>query len=150
MHCERKVFFSSAREPQRRRLAHQAGVTTATSFLGTPFFSTKNFWRGSSAFTPGLSTTFRTGSAHALENGAIVQGISALHVVVSRPRPLSGRTYPSVSQTIAGLRRLLQGWENIDTETGFWFKQAALVSSLKSSLNCTLIGASLRVSYLLS
>jgi hypothetical protein len=77
----------------------------------------------------GLSTTFRTGSANSLDKGAIIQEIAALHVEVAGSYPYSNDAASySISQTIAGLRRLLQGWEKAETETGFWFKQAALVS----------------------
>jgi hypothetical protein len=105
------------------RLAHRSGVTTATSSLHR-----SNLFKGSQGVICGLSTTFRTGATHALEKGAIVQEISALQVVVSRAYPYSEGASTSVSQTIAGLRRMLQGWEAIETETGFWFKQAVLVS----------------------
>lgn len=74
----------------------------------------------------GLSTTFRTGSAHAIEQGAIIQDVAALHVAVGRAHPLL-REGVSVSTQIAGLRRLLYGWESIDKETGFWFRKAAEV-----------------------
>lgn len=74
----------------------------------------------------GLSTTFRTGSFHALERGAIVQDITALHVHIGRTHPLLGKGV-SVSTQIAALRRLLFGWETKAKETGYWFKQAAEV-----------------------
>jgi hypothetical protein len=63
-----------------------------------------------------------------LEKGAVVQDVAALHVSVGRAFPYSGGTGVSVSQTITVLRRLLEGWENADTQTGFWFKEAARVS----------------------
>lgn len=76
----------------------------------------------------GLSASFRTGSGHAMQRGAIVQDIAALHVSL-------GKSYPtlkgvSVSTQIAGLRRLLYGWESTDKETGAWFRKAAEVRPL--------------------
>jgi hypothetical protein len=58
-----------------------------------------------------------------MQRGAIVQDVVALHVVL-------GRSYPvlkgvSVSTQLAGLRRLLYGWESRDKETGLWFRKAA-------------------------
>lgn len=74
----------------------------------------------------GLSTTFRTGAAHGLQQGAIVQNVAALHVVIRRPRPSTNveETVASVSEQIATLRRLLFGFEPKETETGRWFNQA--------------------------
>ena len=86
----------------RCRVAYRAGVTLATS---SPFSY------GSARVISGLSTTFRTGSKHGLERGSLIQEVSALHVEVGRANPVS------VSEQIAGLRRLLFGWENKDTET---------------------------------
>jgi hypothetical protein len=65
-----------------------------------------------------------------MERGAIVQDVAALHVVVGRAHPLSNPGV-SVSTQIAGLRRLLYGWESTDKETGFWFRKAAEVSQLR-------------------
>lgn len=62
-----------------------------------------------------------------MERGAIVQDIVALHVAIKRPHPLLGKAGVSVSTQIAGLRRLLSGWESTDRETGEWFKNAAEV-----------------------
>jgi len=96
-------------------LAHRSGVTYGTSFI-------------ESAVIAGLSTTFRTGAAHALEKGAVVQEVSALHVGIGRllnPLILRTGSPAGVSQEIAGLRRLLFGFESQDTETGYWFKKAS-------------------------
>lgn len=62
-----------------------------------------------------------------MQRGAVIQNVAALHVVLGRSHPLSGRTgqiSASVSEEIAMLRRLLFGFESQDTETGRWFKQA--------------------------
>jgi hypothetical protein len=102
-------------------LAYRAGVTIATSSLAKPFYLS-----GSEAhIISGLSATFRTGMAHAMQRGAIVQDVAALHVVMGKPNPTLGQV--SVSTQMAALRRLLYGWETQDKETGHWFKQAAEV-----------------------
>lgn len=81
----------------------------------------------SGSIISGLSTTFRTGAAHGMERGAIVQNVAALHVTLTRPRPLSKhnkKTTASVTEEIAMLRRLLWGFEPKETQTGYWFSQA--------------------------
>ncbi|KAF8165543.1 hypothetical protein B0H34DRAFT_689508 [Crassisporium funariophilum] len=99
--------------------AHRSGVTFATSSLAKPIFLV-----GPDAHViSGLSTTFRTGSAHAMQSGAIVQETVALHIVMGKSNP--GFRAVSVSTQIAGLRRLLYGWESSDRETGAWFRKAA-------------------------
>ncbi|KZT70361.1 composite domain of metallo-dependent hydrolase [Daedalea quercina L-15889] len=100
-------------------LAHRAGVTYATSSLE------KTTYFASPAFIAGLSVTFRTGSAHALERGAVIKQVTALHVVLSRTSPSSSVGQVSVSTQIAVLRRLLLNGEPDDTETGYWFKRVA-------------------------
>lgn len=76
----------------------------------------------------GLSTTFRTGAAHALEHNAIVKRTTALHVVLGRPAPLRASIPPvAVSTQIAAMRRLLLVGEDRKTETGLWFHKAATV-----------------------
>ena len=105
----------------RVRLAHRAGVTYATSSLEKTTYFT------SPAFIAGLSVTFRTGTAHALERGAIIKQVTALHVVLSRTAPSASVAQTSVSTQIAILRRLLLNGEPDDTETGYWFKRAAQV-----------------------
>ena len=74
----------------------------------------------------GLSTTFCTGSAHAMQAGAIIQEVVALHIVIGKSHPTLRRV--SVSTQIAALRRLLYGWESEERETGAWFNKAAQVS----------------------
>ena len=108
----------------RLRLAHRAGVTYATSSLEKTTYFT------SPAFIAGLSVTFRTGTAHALERGSIIKQVTALHVVLSRTAPSASAGQTSVSTQIAVLRRLLLNSEPDDTETGYWFKRAAQVSRL--------------------
>ncbi|KAH9048372.1 carbohydrate esterase family 9 protein [Lactarius hengduanensis] len=71
-------------------LAYRAGVTKA---IVAPVHS---------GFYSGLGTAFSTGAAHKLEDGAVVQEVTALHVSVGH----FGRK-PSVSTQIAALRGLL-------------------------------------------
>ncbi|KAI0065899.1 composite domain of metallo-dependent hydrolase [Artomyces pyxidatus] len=99
-------------------LAHRAGVTVATTYPHAIFTSNT---------ITGLSATFRTGSPHALADGAIIQRISALHYNVHHPpfSPVgSGTQSPSVSTRIAVLRRLLLEDSDKD-ETSRWFGRAA-------------------------
>ncbi|KAJ7228499.1 carbohydrate esterase family 9 protein [Mycena pura] len=100
--------------------AYRSGLTSGTVSLMKPAHI-----GGSTSIIAGISTTFSTGSLHAMERGAIIQRFTALHVAVHRPDSLSKGSQVSVSSQIAGLRRLLLGWENQDTETGRWFKRAA-------------------------
>ncbi|PFH51276.1 hypothetical protein AMATHDRAFT_142867 [Amanita thiersii Skay4041] len=102
-------------------LAYRSGVTFATSSLEKPIYASGN----GPHIISGLSATFRTGSAHAMERGAIVQDVAALHIVLGRENPLVLNSGTSVSTQIAALRRLLYGWEGTDKETGEWFKKAA-------------------------
>jgi hypothetical protein len=106
------------------RAAYRAGVTYATSSL----YKSTNFDEAST-YIGGLAATFRTGAAHALEPGAIIRRISALHVHVGRPSPVWAPFQAvSVSTQIAVLRRLLLDGVSEDEETGRWFKKAADVS----------------------
>jgi hypothetical protein len=101
--------------------AYRSGVTLATSSLAKPIYLAGP----ESHIISGLSVSFRTGSAHAMQRGAIVQDVAALHVVLGRSFPLLKGV--SVSTQLAGLRRLLYGWESQDKETGLWFRKAAEV-----------------------
>jgi hypothetical protein len=105
------------------RTAYRSGVTLGTASLGKPVSL------GSSTnVIAGMSVTFSTGSSHAMERGAVVQKFVALHVAIHRPDAFSKKSHQvSVSSQIAGLRRLLSGWENQETDTGKWFKRAAEV-----------------------
>lgn len=100
------------------RTAYRSGVTLATTALAKPISLSRGH------FVSGLSTTFGTGSKHAMERGAIVQDVVALHVVLGRSSPLLPKSV-SVSTQMAALRRLLYGWESTDKETGIWFRKAA-------------------------
>ncbi|KAG6903480.1 hypothetical protein C0995_005503 [Termitomyces sp. Mi166 len=100
--------------------AYRSGITLATSSLSKAYYLDGT----PGHIISGLSATFRTGSFHALEPGAIVQDIAALHVHIGRAHPMIGKGV-SVSTQIAALRRLLFGWETKDKETGHWFRQAA-------------------------
>ncbi|OBZ68134.1 hypothetical protein A0H81_11870 [Grifola frondosa] len=71
-------------------LAYRSGVTTG---ITAPVHA----W-----FFAGLSTSFSTGALHKLEQGALVQEVSALHVSVRH-----FGAAPSVSTQIAALRHLL-------------------------------------------
>ncbi|KAJ7044508.1 carbohydrate esterase family 9 protein [Mycena alexandri] len=103
-------------------MAYRSGVTTGTVSLKRPI---NTFEGGGTNVIAGISTTFSTGASHAMEKGAIIQIFTALHVAIHRPHPFSKERQVSVSSQIAGLRRLLYGWENQATETGKWFKRAA-------------------------
>jgi hypothetical protein len=105
----------------KTRMAYRSGVT-----LGTTSFVKPLPW-GRSSIIAGVSTTFCTGCYHAMERGSIIQQFSAVHVAVHRAHPFSREKQASVSSQIAGLRRLLLGWEGQETETGKWFKRAAEV-----------------------
>ncbi|KIM83388.1 hypothetical protein PILCRDRAFT_69640 [Piloderma croceum F 1598] len=103
--------------------AHRSGVTLATVSLTRR----GGIFGGETSFVAGLSATFRTGAAHAMQRGAVVQNVAALHVTLGKPQPLSrmnSQIGASVSEQVATLRRLLFGFEPIETETGRWFKKA--------------------------
>jgi hypothetical protein len=100
--------------------AYRSGVTVATVAL----LRKGDIFGDKSSIIAGLSTTFRTGAAHALQRGAVVQNVAALHVAMGRPHPLSSSIGATVSEQIATLKRLLFGFEPKETETGRWFKQA--------------------------
>ncbi|KAK1229532.1 hypothetical protein PQX77_007420 [Marasmius sp. AFHP31] len=106
--------------------AYRMGITSATSSLMRPLDPARNS-RGDGTVIWGLSTAFRTGAQHGLEPGAILQEVAALHVRISRSSPSSGSVHGgiSVSAQLAGLRRLLYGWGDRDTDTGTWFRKAA-------------------------
>lgn len=124
------------------RLAYRSGVTLATTSLAKPIYAGGS----NSHIISGLSATFRTGAGHAMQRGAIVQDIAALHVVMGKPHP--GSRGVSVSTQMAALRRLLYGWETQDKETGHWFRKAAEVSyGATYKLELT-NGACVRVSFL--
>ncbi|KJA29867.1 hypothetical protein HYPSUDRAFT_126636 [Hypholoma sublateritium FD-334 SS-4] len=99
--------------------AYRSGVTLAISSLARPIYLS-----GPDAhIISGLSVVFRTGAAHSMQRGAVIQEVAALHVVMGNPYPTSRGV--SVSTQIAAIRRLLYGWESTETETGAWFKKAA-------------------------
>ncbi|KAG6911242.1 hypothetical protein DXG01_003109 [Tephrocybe rancida] len=100
--------------------AYRSGITLATSSLSKVYYLDGT----AGHIISGLSVTFRTGSSHAMERGAIVQDVASLHVHIGRPHPLIGKGV-SVSTQIAAIRRLLFGWETKDKETGYWFRKAA-------------------------
>ncbi|KAF5390646.1 hypothetical protein D9757_002646 [Collybiopsis confluens] len=105
------------------RMAYRfGGITAATSSLSRPHYLNMN----DDSLVWGLSATFSTAAAHALEPGAIIQTDVALHVRITRPRfDVPVRVATSVSSQVAALRRLLFGWEDIDSDTGRWFRKAA-------------------------
>ncbi|KAK7470199.1 hypothetical protein VKT23_001637 [Stygiomarasmius scandens] len=76
-------------ESRNALLAYRAGVTSAI----TP--------PSSSGFLSGLSTVFSTGSSHALEQGAVLKPVTALHVGIS----MSGEK--SVATQVGALRRII-------------------------------------------
>ncbi|KAF9268136.1 carbohydrate esterase family 9 protein [Marasmius fiardii PR-910] len=105
--------------------AYHMGITSATSSLMHPLYPSRTENDGTVVW--GLSTTFRTGALHALEPGAIMQEVAGLHVRITRASSFSGPHYGaiSVSEQLAGLRRLLYGWESRESDTGKWFRRAA-------------------------
>ena len=120
MHCKCAAHCTPACPDNINRTAYRSGVTLATSSLTkSPYIDDLR-----TPVISGLSVTFRTGAAHALERGAIIQDVAALHVNIARVHPFNGRGI-SVSTQIAGLRRLLSGWESTEKETGRWFRKAA-------------------------
>ncbi|KAK7470191.1 hypothetical protein VKT23_001629 [Stygiomarasmius scandens] len=76
-------------ESRNALLAYRSGVTSAI----TP--------PSSSGFLSGLSTVFSTGSSHALERGAVLKPVTALHVGIS----MNGEK--SVATQVGVLRRML-------------------------------------------
>ncbi|KAG9004460.1 hypothetical protein FRB94_002331 [Tulasnella sp. JGI-2019a] len=86
-------------------LAYRAGVTTS---IAAP---------SSSSMIPGLSVAFSNGAAHALEEGAIIQNITALHLNVAH----GGQ--PSVSTQIGLLRQIFLS--NDESKVTGWFRRAA-------------------------
>lgn len=100
------------------RSAYEAGVTYAVASLASY-----------SGLIGGLSATIRTGSHHALEKGAVIQDVTALHVTIERLP--SESVYVSVSTQITVLRNLLLGSHKgvtSDSATGHWFGKVAKVS----------------------
>ena len=108
------------------RSAYEAGVTYAVASLATY-----------SGLIGGLSATIRTGAHHALEKGAIIQEVTALHVTIERHPAVLGPSHVSISSQIHVLRNLLLGLHKGDSTTAHWFRKAALVSGL-SSCSCHL------------
>ncbi|TFK25671.1 amidohydrolase [Coprinopsis marcescibilis] len=84
-------------------LAFRVGVTSAVTAPK------------SKGFYGGLGVHFSTGASHALEEGAVLQEVTAVHVAVRR----TGK--PSVSTQIAALRRLLSG--KVEGAVGGYFAQ---------------------------
>ncbi|KAF7323766.1 Carbohydrate esterase family 9 protein [Mycena kentingensis (nom. inval.)] len=89
-------------------LAYRNGITTGVT---APM---------SGGFLSGLSVAFSTRSPHKLVDGALVQGVTALHVTLS----LNGRA--SVSTQMAALRGLLLGDGKAKGEVKQSFEDAAL------------------------
>jgi hypothetical protein len=71
-------------------------------------------------FLAGLGTSFSLSALHKLEEGAILQEVTALHVSVRHFEKLS------VSTQIAALRRLLLG--PAEGDLGEWFGKVKMVS----------------------
>lgn len=130
MHCEHRLHRLKFLLIFYHSIAHRAGVTYGTTSLalGSMF--------GAPSISPigGLSTTFRTGSAHALESGAIVKNFTALHVSIGREPTFAGVfglsfPFPSVSSQIMTLRKLLleENPTHSDEEGKSWFTKASRV-----------------------
>ena len=140
------MFLTELIEHLVPRLAHRAGVTYATSSLlkNTLFGGPTNLFGG-------LAVTFRTGAAHALESGAIIKPVTALHISITRPapyRPVAPAV--SVGTQISVLRRLLLEGVDENTETGHWFKKAAEVRGCRVCGVFLCLNASARVPFLSS
>ena len=103
------------------------------TYATTTFLRPHIFSRGT--FVGGLSATFRTGAGNGMDRASVIKPVTALHVAIGRTTPVSP-TYPgmSVSTEIATLRRLLMNGEDERTETGKWFKRAASVSLVFTSI----------------
>lgn len=115
---DRRVVIAS--KPSTIRSAHEAGVTYAVASLASY-----------SGLIGGLSATIRTGARHALEKGAVIQEVTALHVTIERTPWVSG--YVSISTQVNVLRNLLLGSHEGVTSgsaTGHWFEKATSVSLL--------------------
>ena len=107
------------------RSAYEAGVTYAVASLASY-----------SGLIGGLSATIRTGSHHALEKGAVIQEVTALHVTVHTPW---GSGSVSISTQIKVLRNLLlgsHGGVTSDSATGYWFGKVTRVSRVLRHLRC--------------
>lgn len=70
-----------------------------------------------SRFYAGLGTTFSLGALNKLDDGAVIQEVTGMHVAVR----YFGKSTPSVSTQIAALRRLLLG--KTDGASGRAFQQ---------------------------
>ncbi|KIY67956.1 composite domain of metallo-dependent hydrolase [Cylindrobasidium torrendii FP15055 ss-10] len=88
--------------------AYRSGITSAVLHLLPRRF------HGLEVF--GLSVAFRPGALHAMERGAIIQDITALHIKLSTI---------GITSQLAVLRRLLYGEIERDTDEGQWFKHAS-------------------------
>jgi hypothetical protein len=105
-------------KPSTTRSAYEAGVTYAVASLASY-----------SGLIGGLSTTIRTGAHHALEKGAVIQEVTALHATIERNPWGSGHV--STSTQINVLRNLLLGSHKevaSGSTTGYWFGKVASVS----------------------
>ncbi|KAJ4001803.1 carbohydrate esterase family 9 protein [Lentinula boryana] len=116
-----RAFDALMFDTRHARIAYYFGVTIATSSLAKPH----RLYESDDSMIWGLSTTFRTNAAHALEPEAIIQTETALHFRITRPRFDVRGPAASVSSQLAVLRRLLYGWESRDTDTGLYFRKAA-------------------------
>ncbi|KAJ4478297.1 hypothetical protein J3R30DRAFT_3890154, partial [Lentinula aciculospora] len=116
-----RAFDALMFDTRHARMAYRFGVTTATSSLAKPH----HLYANDDSMIWGLSTTFDTNAAHALEPDAIIQAETALHVRITRPRFDARGPAIGVSSQLAALRRLLYGWESRDTDTGVYFRKAA-------------------------
>jgi len=107
------------------RSAYEAGVTYAVASLASY-----------SGLIGGLSATIRTGAHHALEKGAVVQEVTALHVTLHKSW---GSGSVSISTQIKVLRSLLLGSDGgvtSDSPTGYWFGKVTSVSQVPRRLRC--------------
>ena len=78
------------------------------------------------SFLSGLGVSFNLGAGNKLDEGAVVQDVTAVHVSLHHSE--TGK--PSVSTQIAVLRRLLL--QPSDGDIGEWFGQVKAVRSIVS------------------
>lgn len=81
-----------------------------------------------SGFYAGLGTSFSLGASTKLEQGAVIQEVTGVHVSVRYS------STPSVSSQIAALRRLLLGPE--EGASGYWFGKVKKVRLFGHHKSC--------------
>ncbi len=118
--CSSIVLIGKWLKTLYARLAYRYGVTAAVAY---------HQW---SDFLQGTSVFFRTGSKHALEEGAIIKSLAAIHVGLhhSSGQSPQGDKTPGVSTKIATIRRLLDHGSPEGHRTSQLFYYAAHVRAI--------------------